>query len=166
MAFDAYLKIDGIPGESTDANHKDWFEILSFSHMLSQRPSGSASAKGGASAERCDHHPFTIVKYLDKATPKLAEACCEGRHLKEVLLTLNRAGGSEKVEYMRFKLSEAMITSVRPGGTANGAESQPLEEISFNYGKIEWTYTQQKRGDGTGGGKVASGWSVTENKKV
>ncbi len=165
MAFDAYLKIEGIPGESTDASHKDWIEILSFSHMLTQRPSGSASAKGGAAGERCDHHPFTIVKALDKATPKLAEACCEGRHIKEVLFTLNRAGG-EKLEYFRVTLTEVMVTSVRPGGTSSGGESMPLEEISFNYGKIEWTYTQQKRGDGTGGGKVASGWDVTQNKKV
>ena len=30
MAFDAFLKIDGIPGESTDDKHKDWIEVLSF----------------------------------------------------------------------------------------------------------------------------------------
>ncbi|WP_353327541.1 type VI secretion system tube protein Hcp, partial [Chitiniphilus shinanonensis] len=27
MAFDAFIKIDGIPGESTDDKHKDWIEI-------------------------------------------------------------------------------------------------------------------------------------------
>jgi bacteriocin-like protein len=31
-AYDAFLKIDGIPGESTDDKHKDWIEILSFNH--------------------------------------------------------------------------------------------------------------------------------------
>ena len=30
MAFDGFIKIDGIPGESTDDKHKDWIEILSF----------------------------------------------------------------------------------------------------------------------------------------
>jgi type VI protein secretion system component Hcp len=25
-AYDAFLKIDGIPGESTDDKHKDWIE--------------------------------------------------------------------------------------------------------------------------------------------
>jgi hypothetical protein len=39
MAFDAFLKIDGIPGESTDDKHKDWIEILSFAHGLNNRPS-------------------------------------------------------------------------------------------------------------------------------
>ena len=31
MAFDAFIKLDGIPGESSDDKHKDWIEILSFS---------------------------------------------------------------------------------------------------------------------------------------
>ena len=31
-AYDAFLKIDGIAGESTDDKHKDWIEILSFNH--------------------------------------------------------------------------------------------------------------------------------------
>jgi hypothetical protein len=28
----SFLKIDGIKGESTDNGHKDWIELLSFSH--------------------------------------------------------------------------------------------------------------------------------------
>ena len=69
MAFDAFLKIDGIPGESSDDKHKDWIEILSFSHGLSQPASGSRSSGGAASAERCNHSDFSIVKTLDKASP-------------------------------------------------------------------------------------------------
>ena len=26
MAFDCFLKIEGVPGESTDDKHKDWIE--------------------------------------------------------------------------------------------------------------------------------------------
>jgi hypothetical protein len=29
-AFDSFLKIDGIPGESTDDKHKDWIEVISY----------------------------------------------------------------------------------------------------------------------------------------
>ena len=35
MAFDAYLKIDGIPGEALDSKHKDWIEITSYSFGVS-----------------------------------------------------------------------------------------------------------------------------------
>jgi len=71
MAFDAFLKIDTIPGECTDDKHAEWIEILSFSHGVSQQVSGSVSSGGGRSAERCDHSDFSVVKTLDKASPKL-----------------------------------------------------------------------------------------------
>jgi type VI secretion system secreted protein Hcp len=165
MAFDAFLKIDGIPGESTDDKHKDWIEVLSYSHGVSQRASGSASTAGGASAERADFVDFSIVKALDKASPKIFEATATGKHLKTVTVELCRAGG-DKVKYMEYKLSNCIVSSYRPGGSAAGGESLPLEEVSFNYGKIELSYTQQKRADGSGGGQVAAGWDLEANKKV
>lgn len=60
MAFDAYLKIDGIPGESLDTNHKDWIELLSFEFGASQATSATASSAGGASAERVNLSEFAI----------------------------------------------------------------------------------------------------------
>ncbi len=165
MAFDAFLKIDGIPGESTDDQHSDWIEVLSYKWGVSQPASGSASSSGGASAERADFQDFTIVKALDKASPKLALACANGQHIREVKLELCRAGG-DKVKYMEYKMSNCMVTSVRPGGASQGTETLPQEEVSFNYGKIEWTYTQQQRSDGTGGGNVAAGWDLETNRRV
>ncbi len=29
-AYDSFLKIDGIRGESADSNHKDWIEVLGY----------------------------------------------------------------------------------------------------------------------------------------
>ena len=165
MAFDAFLKIETIPGESTDSKHKDWIEILSYSHGVSQTPSGSLSSGGGASSQRCDHAPMTITKALDKSSPKLAEACCKGDHISEVIVSLNRAGG-DKEQYMQYKLMDVLITDVSPSGAAKGNETLPLETVSFVYGQIEWTYTQQKLADGTAGGKVASGWDLRENKAL
>lgn len=165
MAFDAFLKIEGIPGESRDDRHINWIEILSYSHAIAQPQSGSPGNAGGGPAERCDHGVFVIVKPIDQATPKLSEACCDGRHIPSVTLSLNRAGG-DKVQYMTYKMSEVLVSSVRPGGSAKGGEALPLEEITFSYGRIEWTYTKQKREDGTGGGVVAAGWDVSRNKRV
>ncbi|MHC1742010.1 MAG: Hcp family type VI secretion system effector [Syntrophobacteraceae bacterium] len=163
MAFDAFIKIDGIPGESTDDKHKDWIEVLSYSWGVSQPKSASASTAGGASAERADFQDFSIVKALDKASPKIALACAGGKHVKEVKLELCRAGG-DKVKYMEYKMTNCIITSCRRGGAAQGGETLPLEEVGFDYGKIEWTYTQQKREDGSGGGQVAANWDLQANK--
>lgn len=163
MAFDAFLKIDGIPGESTDDKHKEWIEITSYSHELDQPASPTASSVGGATAERVNHSPFVIQHLLDKASPKIAEACCTGKHIKEVTLELCRAGG-DKVKYLEVKLEQVLISSVKVVGTTQGDTGFPEEQVSFSYGKIKWTYTQQKREDGSGGGNVSSGWDLTANK--
>lgn len=163
MAFDAFLKIDGIPGESTDDKHKDWIEILSYSHGLSQPSAGSRSTGGAASAERCNHHDFSIVKALDKASPKLALFCCTGEHIPKVKIELCRAA-KDKTKYMEYLMSDVIISSVRPGGSAQGGEPLPLEEVSFNYGKIEWTYTATDPKSGGAKGDVKAHWDLVANK--
>ncbi len=161
MAFDAFLKIDGIPGESSDAKHAEWVEIVSFSHSMDQPASATASSAGGATAERVNHGTFNFAHLLDKASPKLYEACCTGKHIKEVTLELCRSGG-DKMKYMEVKLEQVLISKVAPSGTSG--EGFPSEEVKLSYGKIKWTYTQQKRADGAGGGNVSAGWDLTANK--
>jgi type VI secretion system secreted protein Hcp len=163
MAFDAFLKIDGIPGESTDDKHKDWIEVLSYNHGLSQPSSATASSAGGGTTERVNHQDLVVVKHLDKASPKLYELCCTGKHISKVSLELCRAGG-DKVKYMEVVMEQVIISSVAPGGSSGSGDALPTEQVSFNYGKIKWTYTQQKRTDGSGGGNVTGGWDLTANK--
>ncbi|MDR4497138.1 MAG: type VI secretion system tube protein Hcp [Candidatus Scalindua sp.] len=165
MAFNAFLQIDGIEGECTDDKHKNWIEVLSYSTGLSQTASGSAGTAGGAVSQRADFKDFTIVKTLDNASPLIALACADGTRISSVILELCRTGG-DKIKYMEYRLSNCIVSSVRPGGDSRGAEMLPLEEVSFNYGKIEWLYTQQRRADGSGGGHVAAGWDLEKNRRV
>jgi type VI secretion system secreted protein Hcp len=161
--FDAFLKIDGIPGESTDDKHKDWIEILSFDFGMIQPSSATDSSAGGGTTERVDLEDMDLVKHLDKASPKLYELCCNGKHIKDATLELCRAGG-DKTKYLEVKMEQVVISSARPSGKSEGSDGFPTEKISLNFGKVKWTYTQQKRADGSGGGNVAGGWDLTANK--
>ena len=163
MAFDAFIKIDGVPGESQDANHKDWIEVISYTHGMSQPASATASSVGGASSERVDVHDLSFVKQMDKASPKLYELCCSGKHLATATLELNRAGG-DKVRYMQMTMEQVLISSVTPNGATDNEAGFPTETVTLDFGKVKWTYTQQKRADGSGGGNTTGGWDLTENK--
>ena len=165
MAFDAFLKIDGIEGESTDDKHKGEIEVLSFSWGVQQQLSGSASSAGSLTSQRADFHDFSVVKAIDKASPLLMLQCADGTHIKSVRLELCRAGG-DKQPYMEYKFTDVVITAVRPGGSAHSNETLPLEEVSFGFGKAEWKYTQTKVEGGKGSGNVAGGWDLKANKKV
>ncbi len=100
MAFDAFCKIDGIDGESEDSAHRNWIEVLSYGHGLSQATVDTVSSGGSRSSSRVDHNAFFIVKTLDTTSPKLHLAVAQGRHFPEVRFELCRAGGA-KQKYIR-----------------------------------------------------------------
>lgn len=179
MAVDAFLKIDGIDGESTDDKHKGWIEVNSFSWGATQPSSATASSAGGGTTERVTLEDLTITKHIDKASPKIHEAVSSGKHYATVTLQLCRAGG-DKVQYYEVKMEQVIISEAVAQGVSMGVSNNkttappktekgspdflPVESVSFNYGKIKWTYTQQKRADGSAGGNVTGGWDATANK--
>jgi type VI secretion system secreted protein Hcp len=165
MAFDAFLKIATIEGESTDDKHKGWIELLSYEHQVSQPTSGSVSSGGGRSSQRVDHGNFTVLKAVDKATPKLFLSCCNGEHISEIKMEICRSS-QDKMKYYEVVMSDVMVSSVSCTGQAKGAASAPLptEEVSFAYGKIKWTYTQTDHKTGKPSGDVAGEWDLHSNK--
>ncbi len=163
MAFDTFVKIDGIDGESSDDKHQKWIEVSYYKTGVSQTVSSTASSSGGASAERADFQDFIFEKQLDNATPKLALACANGTHIDNIALEICRAGG-DKVKFMGYKLTNCIISGIKNGGGAAG--DFPFETVKINFGKIEWAYTQQKRTGGGAAGQVAAGWDLEKNCKM
>lgn len=170
MPFDCYLKIDTIPGESTDDNHKNWIEVLSFSWGVS-RPSTPMGA--GAAAGRATFKEFSVVKFLDRASPQLFLCCANGRVLPQVILEVTRRAGVDpdpelKVTFMRYRLWDCIVSSFRSSGvddpsrlTQDQEDSVPLEQVSFNYGKVEITYTETPTSAPT-----KTGWNLKTNKAL
>ena len=158
--FKAFLKIEGIDGESTDAAHKNWTEILTYSHGITK--SGSSHTGGGGGAGKSTHDDFHISKRLDKASPKLALACCNGQHIPKVILELCQTGGDGQ-KFMEYELEDVFVASVRPTGDANGQEGRPSEEVAFRYGKIKFVYTIIDPRSGASAGYVQTHWDLENN---
>ncbi|MEE3936494.1 type VI secretion system tube protein Hcp [Pseudomonas viridiflava] len=161
MSFDAFMKVDGVEGESLDADHNGWVELLSYHYDAIQSISQTASSSGGASAGGVSLGDFQISKYVDRATPKLFELCCRGSHLKTVTVRIHRAG-AEKFKYMDIVLEEVLIATVSGQGAEQGGF--PVEVITLNYGRIKLEYSQQRRADGGSAGIVSGGWDRIANK--
>jgi type VI secretion system secreted protein Hcp len=160
MAGDCFLKIDGIPGESTDANHKEWIEVMSYSSGVAQMAAGERSTGGAATGGRCSHQDISIVKELDKASPTINLYCCQGKHIPNVVIELCRATGN-KEKYMEYKMEDVIISSVSVGGGSGGL---PSESVTFNYGKLTWNYIQTDHKTGEAKGNVEKYWSLIDNK--
>ncbi|KAA6460884.1 type VI secretion system tube protein Hcp [Acidobacteria bacterium AB60] len=173
MAFDAYLQIDGIKGESTDKDHKDWIEVLTYSKIPPLQTAATLTARATPSRP-ASHAEIIITKFIDVASPKLYQAASTGKHFKKAQLDLTRASGGTRVKYMTIELHQVIISRVTQGaahgytplhasllslqaGSPTGSAPPVLatEELTLKYGAIKWTYTQQGRSDGSGGGNVA-----------
>jgi len=162
MAFDAFMKIDGIDGESTDAKHKDEIEILSYSWGLSN--SSSAAGGGGGGAGKVQFQDFHFVSSLQKSSPKLFLGVATGEHFKKAVLTVRKSGGDgQSQDYYKVTMQDVVISSFQQSGTPDGGGDVPMEEISLNFSKITMDYRQQNA-DGTLGDPVIATWDLKKNK--
>jgi type VI secretion system secreted protein Hcp len=163
MSFDAFVKIDGIEGESADSKHSGWIEAIDYNAGVSQTVSTTASSAGGATAERADVKPFTFTKQIDSSSPKLFQACAAGTHFDKITIAIHRSGGDEKVKFMEYELANCIICDVSTNG---GSVQFPSESISINFGKIIITYSKQKREGGGLAGNISAGWDLQKNCMV
>lgn len=163
MALDAFVKIDGIPGETTDDGHKEWIQVRQIEHIMSQKASPSTVDAGGITAAKPEHQPLRIRKFIDKASPVLAEQCASGKHIPTVTIEFMRSSGNTRVKFMKIDLAEAIVSKIEQDGKEAG-DDVPSEWVSFSYGKIKWSYITHSR-SGDPGGTVPGGWDLTKNIK-
>lgn len=159
MAFDMFLKIDGIKGESRDEKHRDWIEIESFSWGVSQ--SGSF-AGGTPTAGKVSLQDFTITKKLDKSSPLLMKTCATGKALPAVQINMARNKNDKQV-YMEYQLTDCLVSSYSPSG-ASSSDPVPTEQISFIFIKVEMRYREIDPSSNEVVGEVKESYSASRNR--
>jgi type VI secretion system secreted protein Hcp len=160
-ARDFFLKLDGIEGESQDQTYSKHIELLSWS--WGEQNSGSFSSGGGGGAGKVSMQDFHFVMAVNKASPKLIEACATGKHIPKAELFCRKAGGTQQM-YLKYTFSDCMVTSYQTGG-ADGSSVVPTDQISINFTKMEVEYKEQKA-DGSLGGTVKMGYDLKKNAVV
>ena len=126
MAYDAFLKLDGIEGESNDKTHKGEIEISSYSWGVAN--SGSFSHGGGGGEGRATFQDLHFGMQMSKASPKLMSACATGKHIPSAVLTCRKAGGTQ-TEFLKIKLADVLVSSYQNGGN-NSQDRLPLHRRS------------------------------------
>src|SRR5690606_11976317 len=106
MACDTFLKIDGIPAESTDEKHKGEIEILSSSWAASS-PRGIGSSTTGGGVGKAVFSDFSFQKKVDLASPKLALVAANGGHIANAKYSIRKAGGDAgQVDYQVYEFEK------------------------------------------------------------
>lgn len=156
MATNMYIKFEepAVAGSSTAGDHDKTIEILSWSHGFDQPTSPTRSTAGAASVEQAHHSNLRFTKYLDAASTELMRACWSGQLFKKATISCYRSDGSKDnkpVEYLNVLMEHVLISNLSVSG---GPGDLPVENVSLDYGTVQYTYKEQKQDDGHAGGNL------------
>jgi type VI secretion system secreted protein Hcp len=158
-AVDYFLKIDGLPGESTDSKHKGEIDILSWSWGATNTGTHGVGSGGGAGKVVMNDATFTTP--TNKSSPKLFLACATGQHIKSATLVCRKAGKTQQ-EYFKIIFSDLLISGYQTGGSGGtGTATLPTDQFTLNFTKIELNYAAQKS-DGTLDSPIINSYDIAQ----
>lgn len=157
----AFLKLEGIDGESTDDKHIKWMEIESTSFGLNQSFTGSHSARGGLTAAQASFQDVQFSKAIDLASAKLLLACASGQHIAKATLDFVKATGTGGAQsYLKVDLSDVLVSNYHTSGSSSDIAR---DSFSLNFAKIEVVYSQLDMKGGAAGSNKAM-YDLATNK--
>jgi type VI secretion system Hcp family effector len=151
---DIFLALDGIPGDSTDAQHKNEIAIESFAFLAKRTTTSKSHTATRFSGLRLD-------KVYDVSSPRLFAAATSGRHIKSAIVTFSTSSDPSGTDVLTYKLSDVTLTSYEQGGA--NPDTKPLgsleEEIGLVAARVQ--VTERTFGaDGKPGPVVTASWQV------
>ena len=184
MLLDAFMKLEDPKeeGESTDKLHLKEIEIFSFEQTINRNAKGATGGTSSESKAKSEHKPLTVIKPLDKTSPKLLQAASEGKLYKKVTISVGQPSGTtktasstwKKIVYLKITLEQVHISRIHLVGDAGmhffGRANEfpvaagdllsmgPVEEVDLSYKKIQWLYK-----GGTGKLNISGKWNLLTN---
>ena len=142
-----FLKANGtaIDGQSsqTSVGRDKSIECIFFEHEIdTARETASGIATG-----RRTYQPIRIIKRIDKASPLIAKALTTNQVIEGKFLFFrpNPAGDGTTQQFYTVEIKKGRVASQRQWvpDTINPASTNmpPMEEVSFVFHTIMWTYT-------------------------
>lgn len=148
MAENAYIDIEGAPGEGTVKGYQKWIPLKSVSWEVSRTVDMedlSTTQRGFANSS---FGKISVTSEMGLQSPKLMLSVADGTVRKKTVIHLTRSGAtaSKGMEpYCIITLSDSVIDKYEVSG---GEEQIPEENWDLAYRKIEWEY---KKADPTSG---------------
>ena len=162
MGVAMFMKVDGVTGESADAQHKGWTDIQSFTWGASQ-PGAMASGSGG-NAGKASFNDLVVAAYMDRARPRSSRTARTASTFRRSRSP--RKTGGTQVEFMRVTLQEVLVTSAQVAGIDPGDVADRLMmHYGFQAAKVKKQYWQQNDNGGKGA-EVTVGWNIKENTEM
>jgi type VI secretion system secreted protein Hcp len=156
-----FLKLDGVTGESTDAQHSGEIELVSWNFDL-DNPPNIGSQTGGAGVGRVSVDKIHCVAQMSKASPQFFEYCTAGKHFATGTITCRKAGGTQQ-NFLVMTLEEVYIARYQTGLTSDSEMPLPYDHFTLTAAKMTFDYLAQTT-QGTTQSAGAKFWDFRKNQ--
>jgi type VI secretion system secreted protein Hcp len=121
---DYFLKIDGIPGDSTDPRHRGEIELesIEWSGLAGGQSAGAGGTGGSASMQ-----DFRFVARTSSASPRLSRACATGELLSQAILTARR----DDADFLHVTLTNVLVASYAVSTSQQSGD--PIDDVSLSF---------------------------------
>jgi type VI secretion system secreted protein Hcp len=159
MAFDMFLLLDTIPGESVDRMFKGQTEL----HAITSGLHNPVMVGSGISDAKPRADQLVVTKWVDSTSPLLAKALLTGGKLATGRISFRKAGDTpDGLVFLTMDLRPVFVNNIQ--SVTSGTDDRPVEQVTLAFGEITWTYTRQKP-DGTTS-QTRYGWSFVNNSPI
>ncbi|MCP4287897.1 MAG: type VI secretion system tube protein Hcp [Gammaproteobacteria bacterium] len=150
-----FAKYEGIDGESQDANHQGWINILSldWGGHRQDAANGGSRRRGRAIIE-----DFVLAMAYEKASPKLQETCLKGKVIPKLEVELTSTFGNASETYLKYELKNVAIISFQTNAEG-GDEMAPAVILANNFEEIKVVYSKFDE-TGSSQGKVETKYKL------
>ena len=131
-----YLQLDGIQGDATQQNHKNWTDIQAMHWNVSRSMNTLAGSATNREASEPVVSEITLTKTSDSSSVKLFQEACTGRVGKKAVIHLVTTGNPGDT-YIEYTLTNALIANYTVGSDGD----RPIETITLNFTKLDMKYT-------------------------
>lgn len=154
-----FAKYDGVDGESQDANHDKWIDVLSMQWAVESPTGPETGVSRRRGAPIIDD--LVLTYNYDKSTPKLVEKLLKGEVIPKLEIELTSTYGGARATYLKYELKNVAITGYRINAAADGGP--PTVVLANNFEEIKVTYTEYDN-EGNKKGNVEYSWNVEKGE--
>jgi len=147
----AFLKIDGVPGESLNDKHQNEIDVVSFAWGV-----GPNDARKPVTCPTT----LTITKLFDAASPPLTLAALTKQRFGAARLAVQKTGtGTAPFDFLKITLGNVGVSRYQTGGSDTDTALVESLELSFSTVTVEYTPAKP---DGTPGTPTSFTYDVTK----
>ena len=130
-----YLKLDGIEGDATHQDHRNWMRIDNLDLGVRRKFRTRAGVVTNREGRQPALSPVRLVKRSCRATPLLMTESLAGSRSKTAVIHVVDTGSPGRT-YIEVTLSNVLVSRYQ----IDGEEGRPIESFQLDATKIEMRY--------------------------